>query len=148
MLNSVSYSVIFFWGPWYISLISCDTDDVCLDYSLSSKDWIISTCHSFKTDNLLHKFILNFILLIIKSVDKNTYIQLIFSDEIIQSFLPSFFPILFSMVLGNELRASHLLGRHFSTWATLPALFSLVIFEEGSHFMARQACSTILYLCV
>jgi hypothetical protein len=29
--------------------------------------------------------------------------------------------------------ASHLLGRHSTTWATLPALFTLVIFQVGSY---------------
>jgi hypothetical protein len=41
------------------------------------------------------------------------------------------------MVLGFELRASSLLGRCYISWATLPALFVLVIFEIRCHFMLR-----------
>jgi hypothetical protein len=37
-----------------------------------------------------------------------------------------------------------LLGRRITTWSSLPALFVLVIFEIGSHFLSRQLSS---YLC-
>jgi hypothetical protein len=39
-----------------------------------------------------------------------------------------------------ELRASHLLGRHSTTWATLPVLFAQVIFQIGTYvFLPRLA---------
>jgi hypothetical protein len=41
------------------------------------------------------------------------------------------------VLLGFELRASHLVGSHSTTWAMLPPLFSLVIFDIGSHFLPR-----------
>jgi hypothetical protein len=46
-------------------------------------------------------------------------------------------------VLGIEL-ALCLLGRRSTTWASLPALFVLVIFEIGSHFIPRLAWTVIL----
>jgi hypothetical protein len=51
------------------------------------------------------------------------------------------------MVLGVELRAFHLLDR-CSTTSTMPlALFSLVIFEIGSHFYAQEGldCDLPIY---
>jgi hypothetical protein len=47
--------------------------------------------------------------------------------------------IFFLPVLGVKLRAFHLLGRLFTTWVTLPALFAFAIFKIGSHFMPRPA---------
>jgi hypothetical protein len=41
--------------------------------------------------------------------------------------------ILLSVVLRFELSASHLLGRHSTTWTILPSIFVLDIFEIGSH---------------
>jgi hypothetical protein len=38
-----------------------------------------------------------------------------------------------SAVFGVELKASHLLGRLFTTWAPLPALITLVVFEIVSY---------------
>jgi hypothetical protein len=46
----------------------------------------------------------------------------------------------FLMILGFELRASCLLGKHY---ATPPALCVLVIFEIGFHFMPRLAWTAI-----
>jgi hypothetical protein len=40
--------------------------------------------------------------------------------------------------------ALHLLGRHSTTWATLTALFALVIFEMGSCRVPRPAWTSIL----
>jgi hypothetical protein len=42
-------------------------------------------------------------------------------------------------IFGFELRVLHLLGRCYATWATPPALFSLVIFEIESHFLSTLA---------
>jgi hypothetical protein len=47
-------------------------------------------------------------------------------------------------VLWFEFRASHLQGRHSTTWATLLPHFALVILEIGSHFLPRLAWTTIL----
>jgi hypothetical protein len=44
-----------------------------------------------------------------------------------------------SLILEDELRASGLLGRYSTTWATPSAFFALVIFETGSHFMPKIA---------
>jgi hypothetical protein len=38
----------------------------------------------------------------------------------------------FSVALGLELRASHLQNRRFTTWATSPVHFALIILEMGS----------------
>jgi hypothetical protein len=46
------------------------------------------------------------------------------------SFFWFFFFFFFLVVLGFELRASHLLGRHFTIWVTLPALFLIVYFQD------------------
>jgi hypothetical protein len=43
-----------------------------------------------------------------------------------------------------ELSVLHLLGWCSISWATLPALFALLIFGMGSHFMPRPACTSIL----
>jgi hypothetical protein len=40
------------------------------------------------------------------------------------------FPSFFLAVLGFELRAPHLLGRHFPTWTTPPALFCVGYFPD------------------
>jgi hypothetical protein len=50
-------------------------------------------------------------------------------------------------VLGVELRDSSLQGRCFITPVMLPALFALVIFEIGSHFMPGPAW-TVIFLFV
>jgi hypothetical protein len=49
-------------------------------------------------------------------------------------------------MLEFELRASHLLGRRCTAWATPPALFGLIILKIGSHFLSRPAWIMIL-LC-
>jgi hypothetical protein len=43
------------------------------------------------------------------------------------------------MVVGFELRALNLIGRHFTTSAMPPALFTLVIFLIRSHFYAQTS---------
>jgi hypothetical protein len=48
------------------------------------------------------------------------------------------------VVLGLKLRASHLRGRHSTTWDTLPALFALIILEIGSPFLSMLAWIAIL----
>jgi hypothetical protein len=43
-----------------------------------------------------------------------------------------------------ELRASPRRGRCYTTWATLPAFFALVILEIWSHFLPRLAWTTMV----
>jgi hypothetical protein len=40
-------------------------------------------------------------------------------------------------------RARHLLGNHYTSWASPPALFVVVILEIGSHFMSRPTWTMI-----
>jgi hypothetical protein len=47
-------------------------------------------------------------------------------------------------ILGFELKASPLLGRRSTTWATPTALFALIILETGSHLFPEWAWTTIL----
>jgi hypothetical protein len=47
-------------------------------------------------------------------------------------------------VPGFELKASHLVGRHSTASATLPALSALVILEIGSCFLPRPAWISVL----
>jgi hypothetical protein len=48
------------------------------------------------------------------------------------------------VVLKFEHRASFLLGRCSTAWATPPAYFALIILETGSHFWPRPAWTVIL----
>jgi hypothetical protein len=48
--------------------------------------------------------------------------------------------------VGFELRASHFLGGYSTVWATPTALFTLVTFETGSHFLPIPTWTVIL-LC-
>jgi hypothetical protein len=48
------------------------------------------------------------------------------------------------VVLGFELRASHLLSRCSVIWAAPPILSSQVILEIGSHFLPKLAWNTVL----
>jgi hypothetical protein len=50
-----------------------------------------------------------------------------------------FFFFSFFEVLGFELRVSHLLSIHSTTWVTLPALLLLVIFKVESHELFVRA---------
>jgi hypothetical protein len=50
----------------------------------------------------------------------------------------------FLAVLGAELKASCLLGRRFTAWATQPALSAVLIFEIGPHFTPGLVWTTIL----
>jgi hypothetical protein len=54
----------------------------------------------------------------------------------------------FLMILGIELRASHLLGRCSTTWATpLASLFFFQWFsEEGSHCVAQSGLELSIFL--
>jgi hypothetical protein len=49
------------------------------------------------------------------------------------------FVFVFFMVIGFELRVLHLLGRCFTTWATLSVLFALGIFQVESHVYAQSS---------
>jgi hypothetical protein len=47
----------------------------------------------------------------------------------------------FSVVLGFEIRVSHLLG-----WQSVTsAFFALAVLDIGSHFLPRLACNSILF---
>jgi hypothetical protein len=54
-----------------------------------------------------------------------------------------FFLFCFAVLLGFELRASWLLGRCSTTWATPPAVFMLITFEMWSHFIPGPAWTAI-----
>jgi hypothetical protein len=58
--------------------------------------------------------------------------------------LSFFFVFIYLGVLGFELRASHLVVRHCTAWATLPAFFAPVILEIKSCFLHRWAWTEIL----
>jgi hypothetical protein len=47
-----------------------------------------------------------------------------------ESQTPFLIPIV-GAIVGFELKASHLLGRHFSTWAMSPTLFALGYFPDS-----------------
>jgi hypothetical protein len=51
---------------------------------------------------------------------------------------------LFWVVLGFELRTSHLLSRHSIAWVIPTALFTLVILEIVSHFLSKSGYTVIL----
>jgi hypothetical protein len=51
----------------------------------------------------------------------------------------------FSGSTGVWIRASHLLGRYYTTWAMSSALFALAILEIGSSFLTRLAWTVILF---
>jgi hypothetical protein len=49
--------------------------------------------------------------------------------------IPRYAWFFWGVVLGWEIRTSHLWGRHYTTWATLSVLFILVMFEVGAHIL-------------
>jgi hypothetical protein len=55
-----------------------------------------------------------------------------------------FYFFLFLVILEFVLMVLHLLDRHFTSWATTLALFTLLILETGSCFLPRSAWTTIL----
>jgi hypothetical protein len=68
------------------------------------------------------------------------------------STLEDFFVVWFGLFLdsiegGGELRASHLLSSYSTTWATLPALLALVIFERGVALGMGWSGQWSPYLC-
>jgi hypothetical protein len=55
--------------------------------------------------------------------------------------------LFWGVVLGFEVRASNLLHRHSTIWATAPALFALVILEVRFHFLPRPLSTWSFCLC-
>jgi hypothetical protein len=53
-------------------------------------------------------------------------------------FKSNYWSLFFFLVLEFEHRTLHFLGRHSTVWVTTLALFSLIIFETGSHFLPMQ----------
>jgi hypothetical protein len=86
---------------------------------------------------------ISFLLLIICLVCSYFSISLWYNIRLFIGDFSSFCSVFYLAVLGFTLMASHLLGRCSTAWAMTPVLFSLIVFEIGSHFLPGLAWISI-----
>jgi hypothetical protein len=75
-----------------------------------------------------------------------TYILLlpVIRNQVIKSLTIEIGTFLLFGGTGFKLRSSHLISKHSTTWVTPSAVFALIIYETGSHFLRRSGWTVVV----